>query len=189
LNNIHKSAELIYNLLENLLTWSNSQRGRMEYTPAKFSLTRLIEVNMNLHQLPAEKKGIILHSKIEEEIYAYGDREMMNTVIRNLVNNAIKFSHEGGKVEVAITSGENMLEVRVSDEGIGISEENAAKLFRIDQKYKTEGTAGETGTGLGLLLCRDFVEKNGGRIWCETREGSGSSFFFTVPAHEPDTKS
>ena len=182
LQNIHKSAELIYNLLENLLTWSKSQRGKIEYSPARFNLSRLVEVNLNLHQMPAEQKGIRLASSVEDEIYAYGDREMINTVIRNLVNNAVKFSHKGGNVEVGIVRRDDeILEVVVSDQGVGISDDNVDKIFRIDQKYKSTGTAGETGTGLGLVLCRDFVEKNGGKIWCKTREGSGSSFHFTLP--------
>jgi PAS domain S-box-containing protein len=185
LGNIHKSAELIFNLLENLLTWSKSQRGKIEYSPSKFSLTRLVEVNLNLHQVPAEKKGIKLTSNAPEEIYAYGDREMINTVIRNLINNAVKFSRKGGSIEVGIATRDEMLEVVVSDQGVGIPEENVNKIFRIDQQFKSPGTAGETGTGLGLVLCRDFVEKNGGKIWCQTREGSGSSFYFTVPGFQP----
>ncbi|KPL11233.1 MAG: hypothetical protein AMS26_20420 [Bacteroides sp. SM23_62] len=184
LTNIHKSAELIYNLLENLLTWSKSQRGRIDYSPARFNLSRLIEVNINLHQVAAENKGIVLASNTEDEKYAYGDREMINTVIRNLVNNAVKFSHRGGTVQVGIVNRGEMLEVMVSDQGIGISDDNVKKVFRIDQKYKSPGTAGETGTGLGLVLCQAFVEKNGGKIWCNTREGSGSSFYFTIPGYK-----
>ena len=185
LGNIHKSAELIFNLLENLLTWSKSQRGKIEYSPSKFSLTRLVEVNLNLHQVPAEKKGIKLAFTTPDEIYAYGDREMINTVIRNLINNAVKFSHKGGSIEVGITARDEMLEVMVSDQGVGISDDNVEKIFRIDQQFKSQGTAGETGTGLGLVLCQDFVEKNGGRIWCKTREGYGSSFYFTLPRFNP----
>jgi PAS domain S-box-containing protein len=185
LNNIHKSAELIYNLLENLLTWSKSQSGSIEYTPAKFNLSSLVEVNINLHQVPAEKKGVVLTSNADDEMFAYGDREMINTVIRNLINNAVKFSISGGTVEVEIHSSDKFIEVTVRDQGIGISEENIDKIFRIDQKYKSTGTAGETGTGLGLVLCLDFVEKNGGKIWCKSREGSGSSFHFTIPGFPP----
>ena len=181
LQNIHKSAELIYNLLENLLTWSNSQRGRIDYSPSNFNLTRLIEVNQNLHQVPAEKKGVRLKSSLNEEFQAYGDRDMINTVIRNLINNALKFSHKGGLVEIGVRRLDGMLEVEVKDQGTGISEENMKKIFRIDKKYKSPGTSGETGTGLGLVLCMDFVGKNGGEIWCKSKEGSGSSFHFTIP--------
>ena len=184
LNNIHKSAELIYNLLENLLTWSKSQSGRIEYSPAKFNLSSLIDVNINLHQVPAEKKGVVLSANAEDELFAHGDREMINTVIRNLINNAVKFSNRGGTVEVEIHSRDKFFEVVVRDQGIGISEENMDKIFRIDQKYKSTGTSGETGTGLGLVLCMDFVEKNGGEIWCKSGDGSGSSFHFTIPVYK-----
>ncbi len=187
LKKINKSAEFIYNLLENLLTWSKSQRGRIDYTPGIFNLSTLIQVNLNLHRIHAGNKGISLESEVEDEIMAYGDREMINTVLRNLVNNAVKFTAKGGSVVVSVQENEDMLQVTVKDRGTGISEENIQKLFHIDLKFKTTGTGGETGTGLGLILCKDFVEKNGGRIWCESQEGTGSSFHFTVPARErPD---
>ena len=139
-------------------------------------------MNINLHKEPAEKKGIRIISEVSDELLAFGDREMISTVLRNLINNAIKFSHRGGLVEVIIDEKDDFLEVMVSDEGIGISRENAEKIFRIDAKYKSPGTIGEKGTGLGLILCKDFVEKNGGRIWCESQEGSGAKFYFTIPA-------
>jgi signal transduction histidine kinase len=183
LNNIHKQTELIYNLLENLLTWSKSQSGRIEFSPEKFNLTRLVEVNINLHQVPAGEKGVVISSNIKEEFQAYGDREMINTVIRNLINNAIKFSFEGGTVEVEVKSKDKCFEVLVRDSGTGMTEEDAKKIFLIDQKFKTPGTAGETGTGLGLVLCIDFVHNNRGEIWCDTRVGKGSSFYFTLPIY------
>jgi len=187
LQKINKSAEFIYNLLDNLLTWSKSQRGRIDYNPGIFNLSTLVQVNMNLHRIHAENKGVILESEVQDEIMAFGDREMINTVLRNLVNNAVKFTAKGGSVMVGVQENEGMLQLTVKDQGIGISAENIQKLFHIDLKFKTKGTGGETGTGLGLILCKDFVEKNGGRIWCESQEGSGSSFYFTVPAREgPD---
>ena len=108
LKNMHKSAEEIFNLLENLLTWSSSQRGRIEYTPGKFNISTLVQVNMNLHKLPAEKKEVSLTSGIDDDLMAYGDREMINTVIRNLINNAVKFSHKGGSVEIAFHSEDEL---------------------------------------------------------------------------------
>lgn len=181
LKKIHKSAKLIYNLLENLLTWSNSQRGRIEYNPSEFNLSKLIDQNINLHRQHADKKGVEVINKNNNYFIAFGDRQMINTVLRNLINNAIKFTKSGGKVEVIIERKENYYEVQVRDEGIGISDENREKLFRIDQKFKSLGTDGEKGTGLGLLLCREFVEKGGGNIWCNSIEGEGSSFYFTIP--------
>ena len=183
LNNMHKSAELIFNLLENLLTWSSSQRGRIDYSPGKFNISMLIQVNMNLHKLPAEKKGVTLTSNIAADLPAYGDREMINTVIRNLINNAVKFSNKGGTVEVEILTKNKLFEVIVSDHGVGIPAGDVKKLFRIDEKYKSVGTAGESGTGLGLVLCKEFIDKNGGEIWCKTEEGSGTEFHFTIPRY------
>ena len=183
LKNMHKSAEQIFNLLENLLTWSNSQRGRIEYSPEKFNVSRLIQVNMNLNKLPAEKKEVMLTTIIADELLAYGDREMINTVIRNLINNAIKFSNKGGTVEVKVQNKNKLFEVIVRDNGVGIPAGNVKKLFHIDQKYKSVGTAGESGTGLGLVLCKGFVDKNGGEIWCKTKEGSWTEFHFTIPKY------
>lgn len=181
LKKIHKSAELIYNLLENLLTWSNSQRGRIEYTPVEFNLSKLVDQNINLHRHHADKKGVTVINRNEDEYIAYGDRQMINTVLRNLINNAIKFTNKGGKVEIYINRKNDFYEVQVKDEGIGISSDNMGKLFHIDVKHKTTGTSGEKGTGLGLILCKEFVEKGGGIIWCESEEGKGTSFYFTIP--------
>ncbi len=178
---INQSSELIYNLLENLLTWSRTQRGDIAYSPEAFNLTTLVEVNMNLHRVPAEKKGIKFISELPEKVMALADREMINTVLRNLVNNAVKYSHTQGAIAVSIEETDHVIEVMVRDEGTGIAKENIEKIFRIDTKFKSPGTAGEKGTGLGLILCKDFVEKNGGRIWCESEEGSGTAFFFTIP--------
>ncbi len=183
LKKMHRSSGLIYSLLENLLTWANSQRGHIQYSPEKFNISRLIEVNMNLQKLPAEKKGVVLVTASTDDLQAYGDREMINTVIRNLINNAVKFSNKDGTVGVKILDKNMMFEVIVSDKGVGLSAENANKLFRIDKKYKSIGTAGETGTGLGLVLCKEFVEKNGGEIWCKTIESSGTDFHFTIPRY------
>ncbi len=183
LKNMHKSAEHIFNLLENLLTWSSSQRGSIDYSPEKFNISNLIQVNMNLHKLPAEKKGVVLVIDIADDLPAFGDREMINTVIRNLINNAVKFSNKGGTVEVKILQKKQLFEVIVCDHGVGIPAGDVKKLFRIDEKYKSLGTEGESGTGLGLVLCKEFVDKNGGEIWCKTGEGSGTEFHFTIPRY------
>jgi len=183
LKKINQSSELIYNLLENLLTWSRSQRGDIDYTPEEFNLTTLAEVNLNLHRLPADKKKISLVSELPEKVKVHADRQMINTVIRNLVNNAVKYSHPEGTIRVRIEERDHLVELTVRDEGTGISPENLEKIFRIDTKFKTPGTEGEKGTGLGLTLCKDFVEKNGGSIWCESEEGRGTVFFITLPTH------
>jgi signal transduction histidine kinase len=178
---IHKSIKHLLDLLENLLTWSRSQRGRIKYDPVRFNLSSLIHENVNLHKLLAEKKGIMLLSCEHDDMYAYGDRDMINSVIRNLMTNAVKFTDRDKKVEVKVEAKEEKIEVSVVDEGIGISQENMERLFRIDEKYKSTGTAGEKGTGLGLIICREFVEKNGGEINVTSKPGKGSTFSFTIP--------
>jgi signal transduction histidine kinase len=178
---INQSVKHLLDLLENLLTWSRSQRGRIKYDPVRFNLSTLVQENINLHKLLAEKKGIMLLASETDEVYAYGDRDMINSVIRNLVTNAVKFTDRDKKVEIQVKPGDNKVEVSIVDEGIGIPAEQVDKLFRIDEKYKSTGTAGEKGTGLGLIICREFVEKNGGEISVESSPGKGSVFSFTVP--------
>ncbi|BAX78861.1 sensor histidine kinase [Labilibaculum antarcticum] len=184
LKRIHHSAELIYNLLENLLLWSKSQQGHIEYTPTKFDLSLQIHENINLHRIHAEKKGIHLRTDVGGNCTAYADPQMINTVLRNLINNAVKFTDSGKEIEVKVKKEEKFLEVEVRDEGMGISSDNLEKLFRIDMKYKTTGTSGEKGTGLGLILCHEFVLKNSGAIWCESELGKGTSFYFTIPCQK-----
>jgi len=181
LKKIEDSSKLIYNLLENLLTWSRSQRGDIDYAPDKFMLSDLVHTNINLHRVAAESKGVRLSSEVNGDLQAYGDREMISTVLRNLINNAIKYSHRGGVVEVNVAEKGDFMEVTVSDRGVGMTKEDAEKIFRIDAKYKSPGTMGEKGTGLGLILCKDFIEINKGLIWCESQEGSGTTFHFTTP--------
>jgi len=181
LKRIHQSTELINNLLENLLTWSRSQSGQIEYTPSKFNLSKLIQENINLYGISAEKKGIRLNTNVNGNLTAYADSHMINTVLRNLLSNAVKFTDSGKEVEVNARKKEKFLEVEVKDQGVGISSENLEKLFRIDVKYKTTGTSNEKGTGLGLILCHEFIQRNYGDIWCKSELGKGTSFYFTVP--------
>jgi len=178
---IHQSIQHLLTLLENLLTWSRSQRGKIKYDPVRFNLTTLIRENINLHRILAEKKSIMLHYTETDEVYAYGDRDMINSVIRNLVTNAVKFTGPEGKVEVKVHTRDAHIEVSVMDEGIGISAENLNRLFRIDEKFKSTGTAGEKGTGLGLIICREFVEMHGGEIRVRSKPSEGSTFSFTIP--------
>ena len=172
------SVKHLLDLLENLLTWSRSQRGRIKYDPVRFNLSNLIQENINLHKLLAEKKGIMLLSPEQDEVFAYGDRDMINSVIRNLMTNALKFTDKDKKVEIKVETTDKKIAVSIVDEGVGIHQENMEKLFRIDEKFKSTGTAGEKGTGLGLIICREFVEKNGGEITVESS-----------PAKEPPSAS
>ncbi len=177
---MHGSIKQIYALLENLLTWSRSQRGKIDFKAKAFDLNMLIQENINLYRLSADKKAIQL-KYISNQWQAYGDRNSINTVLRNLLGNAMKFTKDGGTIEVNVSSEDHLHFIKVMDDGIGISAENQKKLFRIDQKLKKEGTHGEKGTGLGLIICKEFVEKNGGEIGVESQEGQGATFWFTLP--------
>lgn len=178
------SAEHLYALLENLLTWSRIQRGAMEYAPEQLEIMEVIEENLDLFASKAEEKKLVLTSSLPAPLTAYADYNMLNTVIRNLLSNAIKFTESGGQIEVFAhphtTAG---IEIAISDTGTGMKAEDVAKLFRIDVQFTNPGTRGEKGTGLGLNLCKDLVEKNGGRIWAESEVGKGTTFRFTVPQH------
>ena len=178
---VHESAKRIYRLLENLLTWSRAQSGRINYEPVIVHLNEIVGENLLLLEEAAIKKGITLHSQFPGAIHAYCDREMINTIVRNLLSNAIKFSRKDEPVKVEIEDMKVSWKINIIDQGIGISDENQKKIFQIDTKFKSEGTSGEKGTGLGLIICKEFVEKNGGDISIFSKEGEGSTFSFTVP--------
>ncbi|GAK51221.1 response regulator receiver sensor signal transduction histidine kinase [Candidatus Moduliflexus flocculans] len=179
---IHTSAERLFALLENLLTWSRIQRGAIEYSPEVIDLWELAEDNIELFLPNAEHKQINLFHHIPKGMRVYADYSMINTVIRNLTSNALKFTSAGERVDLlARPYDEQWVEVAVADTGRGIPPEVLPKLLRIDAHHTTEGTGGEKGTGLGLILCRELVEKNGGTLWIESELGKGSTFRFTVP--------
>lgn len=178
---LKNSAEQLYELFENLLTWSRMQRGAMRHNPKKLPLFVLAEANLKMMQPKAELKQIELKNSVAKEIQAYADSGMVNTVIRNLLSNALKFTDSGGIITIAATAQEQQIEMLIADTGHGIDEKARDLLFRIDKTYTTTGTAGEHGTGLGLILCQELVEKNGGRIWVESETGKGTTFFFTMP--------
>jgi PAS domain S-box-containing protein len=178
---IHASSLNGNDLLSNLLMWSRSQSGKMLYNPENLDLSALVDDTLHLLEGSAHKKGILLLKGIEEELICKIDENMMKTIIRNLVSNAIKFTPENGKIAVCAQKQEKDIVVSVSDTGTGIPKEKQAELFKIDTNISTKGTNNESGTGLGLILCKEFVEKHGGKIWVESEEGKGSEFFFTIP--------
>ncbi len=189
--NIYKSAKNIFNLLENLLQWSRIQSGKIQYSPAQFSLTALIDTIIALFQVNAAKKKVRLTNEVTEEISIFADKFMVDAVIRNLLSNAIKFTKAGGEVKIGVIKKEDYYQIYVKDNGVGMKEEIKNKLFKIDQHVTTKGTEQEKGTGLGLILSKEFVEKNGGKIWVESEVGKGSEFNFTLPVwkEEVQTKS
>ncbi|MBN2597420.1 two-component regulator propeller domain-containing protein [Labilibaculum sp.] len=178
---IHESVKHIYTLLENLLTWSKSQTNKIDFHAEIFNLTDLVEQSICLYKASADKKEIKIVMLNSEKNLAFADQNMCSLIVRNLINNAIKFSEPKSQIEIDIQDKNDFLEVQIIDHGIGIAKENIDKLFRIDLKYKSTGTAGEKGTGLGLLLCKEFAEANGGKIWVESTFGEGSTFYLRIP--------
>ncbi|MFC2096436.1 tetratricopeptide repeat protein [Bacteroidota bacterium] len=170
-----------YKLLQNLLDWSRSQIGGIKFEPKSIDINKIAEENFELYHEIAKSKNIRLISEIENDTYVFADLEMINTVFRNLISNAIKFTSSGGSVNIRSLNKNESLEISVMDTGVGIDQENLQKLFRIDSKYSTEGTAHEKGTGLGLILCKEFINRNKGEISVESELGKGTKFVFTLP--------
>jgi len=180
-----KSANNLYALLENLLAWSRLQRGMTSFDPKSFLLMPKISESLELVCEMAHRKGIETVINMQEDLVVFADQNMLESTIRNVALNAVKFTNKGGKITISARSvSRNSIEISVRDTGIGMSSEIMDKLFRIDEHISRVGTEGEASTGLGLLLSRDFIEKHGGRIWAESEEGRGSTFFFTFPSNE-----
>lgn len=175
------SSNQLFALLENLLLWARAQTGKIQLEPVEFNLTDLIKSNVSLLKLQADNKQIDLSYQLSERLMVFADFNTINTILRNLINNAIKFTPKGGRIIVSAKSQDENALVTVEDNGIGMNEETQKKLFRIDVHHTTLGTAQEKGTGLGLILCKEFVQANGGKIWVESTDGKGSKFFFTIP--------
>jgi signal transduction histidine kinase len=183
---IYESSRNAYNLLDNLLIWSRMQTSGINYSPEKINLRNLFYETSNLLENMRSGKNIDLDISVDENQEVYADKYMLSSVINNLLSNAIKFTPVGGIIKISTGSTENgFIKICVSDNGIGIPQESISRLFRIDQNYSTKGTNNEKGTGLGLLLCKEFVEKNGGTIWAESESDKGSQFFFTIRANTP----
>ena len=176
------SAKNIYSLLENLLEWSRSQRGTIQFEPNHFPLRKIVDNNLSLAKLSAENKKIKLINLIDENINVYIDPNLITTVFRNLISNAIKFTNINGSITIDAFRDGDFYIVSVIDTGMGMSQETISKLFRIDVHVTTLGTSQEKGTGLGLILCKEFIIINGGNIWVESELGKGSTFKFTLPA-------
>jgi signal transduction histidine kinase len=170
-------------LMENLLQWAKSQMVNAPIQPEPLEIQDMIDGVFKLLHLQAKNKQIYLETRIDHPLYGYADREMVNLVLRNLLSNAIKFTPENGKITVGANEKPGIIEIFVQDTGIGMSAENIRSLFG-DAYYTTRGTNEETGTGLGLKLCKDFLEKNGGEISVTSKPGKGSTFTFTLPRYE-----
>jgi signal transduction histidine kinase len=168
-------------LLNQLLSWAKSQSGKIRWEPQRFNLKSVVDEEIALLSGPAGNKRIDLKARVEEGTEVFADPQMISTVVRNFLSNSIKFTSPGGRVLLAADPRSGYVEVAVSDTGIGIKKADLEKLFRIDVHYTTKGTDDEVGNGLGLLLCKEFVEKHNGRISVESEPGKGSTFKFTLP--------
>jgi signal transduction histidine kinase/ligand-binding sensor domain-containing protein len=178
---INTSAIQTYRLLENLLEWANSQRGNIVFKPVQINLMETLNEEFSVLTDIANGKNITLKSSFPNDLTISADKDMIKTILRNLISNAIKFTHKNGIVEVKAIIEDGNMEISVSDNGIGMTDESMAKLFKIDANLSTRGTENEKGTGLGLFLCKEFVEKHGGKIWAESKSGEGSTFKFFIP--------
>jgi len=181
LNNIYNSSKHANELLENLLTWAKMQTKSIQFNPAVFDVSTKVNESIELLEGAAAKKNIKIEVISKEKILIFADANMFSTVLRNLLANAIKFTPDRGNISVTIEKKKEFCEIAVKDSGIGIPEENMDKLFRIDSNLSTLGTNGEKGTGLGLVLCKEFVEKHDGQIGVESTVGKGSQFKITFP--------
>lgn len=181
LNMLNESTHALYELIENLLHWALSKTGRIVVQPAQISLNRLVvSVEGQVHAL-AHSKNISLQNNIPQTATAWGDHAMMTTIFRNLISNAIKFSHPQSTISIEYHSQPGFAIVEIKDQGVGISPDVISLLFWAEEAYTTSGTQGERGTGLGLPLCKELMEKQNGHIWVESMPGQGSSFFVSLP--------
>ncbi|MFD2205573.1 ATP-binding protein [Kiloniella antarctica] len=178
---VHNSATQVFKLLENLLDWSLLQMDRMEFEISPVSVEDIITENLDLFQPTAEEKSIRLKADCQKDIIVMADNYMLDTIIRNLILNAIKFTPLNGEVTITSRENGNWAEIEVSDTGVGIPSSKATRLFLLSEKTSTLGTSGETGTGLGLPLCKDLVERQGGQITVKSVKGKGSSFQIKLP--------
>lgn len=181
IGNIKNAANHTADLLENLLAWSRTQRKEITLNRETFNLTTLVQENLKLMEPSAKNKNLTIDLANRESFTVFADRNMINTVVRNLISNAIKFTFPGGRIRVTIRPNHEEILVSVNDNGCGMTEQIAGKLFKLDEQVSSLGTNNETGTGLGLILCHDFITLHRGRMWVESELGVGSTFYFALP--------
>jgi len=178
---LNNASHQAYKLLEDLLMWSKAQQGKIAFIPQKIIVSDIFdEIQSNLENVAA-KKSIFIKFDDSTDTVLYADSNMLKTILRNLISNAIKFSSRGSEVRVQIEKEDEFARITVSDNGTGISEINLDRLWQLSGQFTTKGTENEEGTGLGLVLCKEFVDKHGGKIWAESKLGKGSNFMFTIP--------
>jgi len=181
INHIQTGTKNVYALIENLLDWSRLQTGKVKFKPEVLDVTEEVHNIFTLLSGNAFRKNINFEQNIPADTHVLADHTMFHSILQNLISNALKFTHSGGLIFVSAQDIPDFVVISISDSGIGISKENIEKLFRADKHYSTMGTNNEQGTGLGLVLCKELIEKNGGEIWVESEIGKGSRFIFTLP--------
>ncbi|HZL76368.1 MAG TPA: HAMP domain-containing sensor histidine kinase, partial [Bacteroidales bacterium] len=180
-NNINKSARNSFNLLEDILLWARTQQGKIPFEPQNLSFADICKDTIEILNPSADAKNITIDYSKVDHLTVFADIDMLKTVLRNLVSNAIKFTNKKGTININAEQTDSNVIISVSDNGIGIAPDDLTKLFDISEVLTSTGTAKETGTGMGLLLCKEFVEKHQGKIWVESKVGKGSDFKFTLP--------
>lgn len=178
---INQSSKKALDLLLNLMEWSQIQTGRINFLPEFFDLNLLVEETLSLLACNADEKTISIQNYISQGTLVYADKRMISAVLRNLISNALKYTNLNGLISIASESQAEKVIISVNDNGVGIADKEMEKLFKIDVVHSTPGTLKEKGTGLGLILCKEFLEKNKGEIWIESELNIGTKFFFSLP--------
>ena len=178
---INSLAKSTLTLLDNLLAWARIQNGTLEYDPLKLKLKEVIDETIDILRLNAKMKNISVTSYVSNESLIHADQNMLQIILRNLISNAIKFTDKGGSIQLFVLESPEKVEITVKDNGIGINKKAIAKLFKIDTNTSKAGTENEKGSGIGLTLCKELVEKHRGSISVESKEGKGTEFRFTLP--------
>jgi PAS domain S-box-containing protein len=176
-----KTSKSTFTLMENLLDWSRVQTGQISYEPQNISLNLILVSIKNLFYQKFKEKGITINFDIKPDCFVFADLNMTETILRNLISNAIKFTPNSGSIIISFDNYENDILIIVKDTGVGMDQNQISKLFKIDMTHSTVGTSGERGTGLGLLLSKELIEKQGGKIWIESVVNEGTTFYFTLP--------
>jgi signal transduction histidine kinase len=179
-----KASDQLLELVENLLTWSSMRTDGLPFAPRPIDLSESINQTASDLKEALESKELVLDNQVEEGSFAFADEGMTRIVLKNLLTNAAMFTQQGGSMGIEAQAEADRLKVRVWDTGVGISEEDRHNLFHIDKRVKRKGTAGEMGTGMGLIVCRELIERNGGEIWLTSQPGQGTEVFFTLPRNE-----
>lgn len=176
-----KSVQSVSDLLENLLLWAKSQRNEINYSPENISINTVINRNLQLFRTIADHKGVKLNAKMADNYDVFADKNMLMTVVRNIISNSIKYTPSGGSISIQVENDNHYNKIIIKDTGVGFDEDTAQKILDTKNFYTTSGTNNEVGSGLGLLLSKEFVEMNGGKIWAESTPGKGATFYFTIP--------